>query len=221
MAPASSVNATAMLGRGGVVVFDKHLIVGGRMTFARWKADRWQGNVSVPAVFVPAKRSLAPVVYSPAAARKLGAETGPGALLLAFKRPPTREEQERASVALSAQELFDRGPVTTDSGPYSSLMIGREYESSYRPGLLALIAAAAVILLTAAAISTGLAQADARPDPDARRRRRRARSAQAPGGGSSAVLDRHGCDSRSVRGSAAGARLHRSGPVAAGGGSSR
>ncbi len=99
------------------------------------------------------RRAAVLVVYSPAAARKLGLDVVPGTLALRFTdRLPSTAEEDAAVAALA------------DAGIEASLSVERGYQSDYGIGLLALALGAALITLGAAGIATGLAQADARDD---------------------------------------------------------
>ena len=144
--------AVRTLAAGGAVVLDRRYVADGRMTFERG-TDGAPERIRLPAVAVPVLHPPVAVIVGDVAARRLGLQAVPTHLLLRFPgRNPTTREEDAARAALSR------------AGVDNYFSVERGYRSDYGLGLLALVAAAAVITLGAAGIATGLAQADARAD---------------------------------------------------------
>jgi putative ABC transport system permease protein len=146
--------AASVLGRGGVVVFDRTLVADGKATAELYNDDGTTAKrITVPAVYVPpGPTPEIQAVWSPSAAQRLGRPAVDDSLLLSFTHPPTHAELVAANAKL--RTLGDLGAVYVETG----------YHSAYGAGLLALVAGAALITLLATGVATGLSQADARPD---------------------------------------------------------
>ena len=155
--------AARTLAAGGVVVFDRRLLAGGKALFdvvpraeALAAADEERepraNRFELPAALATPRPGVPGVVYSEGAARTMGLSVEAGALMMRFDRLPTRDQEDAALAALAAAGI--------DAGFH----VERGYVSDYGLGLLALVIGAAVVTLGAAGIATGLAQADSRAD---------------------------------------------------------
>lgn len=149
-----SAAAATALDRGGIVVFDRTLVADGKATVELYNDDGTTAKrITVPAVYVPpGPTPEVQAVWSPAAAHRLGRPAVDDSVLLTFTHPPTHPELVAANAKL--RTLGALGDVYVETG----------YHSDYAPGLLALVAGAALITLLATGVATGLSQADARPD---------------------------------------------------------
>jgi putative ABC transport system permease protein len=150
----TSAAAKSVLDRGGVVVLDRTLIADGKATVEVYD-DNGQvvKRVTLPAVYLPpGPTPEIEVLWSRAAAQQVGMRAVDDSLLLSFTRTPTHAELAAANKRVKALGVPD--DVYVESG----------YHSNYGPGLIALVAGAALITLLATGVATGLAQADARPD---------------------------------------------------------
>lgn len=148
--------ATAqVLARGGALVPARSLRPDGTAVLLAHPSGVQEGRpareVVVPAAALPAGARQQPVV-SPPAARALGATVRlvgvvavPGAL-------PTVQQEDGLRAAV------------LDVAPGAVLEVERGYRSTYRTGLLVLLAASALLVLGASGIATGLAAADGRAD---------------------------------------------------------
>lgn len=146
------------LAAGGMVVFDRNQVSGGKGVLA---VDRYGDTgpqstreVNVPAVYVdPAGQStFLSGFVSPEAAAQTGVATGVEGSILAYDTPPSDNAEEAVRAALA------------DIGEDDYFQVERGYRDAYGIGLLALLVASAVVTLGAAGVATGLAQADARAD---------------------------------------------------------
>jgi putative ABC transport system permease protein len=149
----STPEAERVLAAGGMVVLDRRFLHDGRASVElHGNDDHEPTTVAFPAALVEAQRPAVAAVLSPAAARRLDLPVNDSAVVFAFDRLPTEDEEEAVSAALERE------------GIPSEFAVERGFESSYGAGLLALVLAAAAVTLGAAGIATGLAQADARAD---------------------------------------------------------
>ncbi|NHC12780.1 hypothetical protein [Motilibacter deserti] len=157
-----------VLAGGGVLVGWRAPVLDGRATYEVFGPDAWDAGpppgqeatwsgpqpderVTVPAAWVPDLPFT--TLMSPTTAERLGLDPIVRQLGLRLDRLPTQAEEDAAAAALEqfGLEAYD-------------LAVERGYQSTYGPGLLALVIASAVITLGAAGVATGLALADARPD---------------------------------------------------------
>lgn len=142
--------AVAMLRSGGVVVTDEQLIDNGR---ARLKVT---GHATAEAVRHEAPAHLLTtgtfegLILPPTLAESYGLGPGGASLIAATSRMPTQAEMDALNARLArghAYAWLEKGPPV-----------------EFDPRLLILIAAAALITVTAAGFGTGLAAADGRAD---------------------------------------------------------
>lgn len=150
--------ARTTLAAGGMVVFDRNQVLGGQGVLASevytqngGTAD--QREVPVPAAYVDGgTTAFLSGFLSPAAAAKIDVPTAIEGNVLAYDAPPDDTTEQKVRGALY------------DIGETSYFEVERGYRNDYDIGLLALLAASAVVTLGAAGVATGLAQADARAD---------------------------------------------------------
>ncbi len=150
---AHSAAARAVLARGGVVVFQRADVADGRVTVSLEQSDGTQQQLTLPAVYVPtATPPVIQAVWSPTAAKKAGQIAEDDSLVMTFTHAPSKAELKAANAKIRALGV-----------PFN-VYVERGYKSNYGPGLLALVAGAALVTLLATGVATGLSQADARPD---------------------------------------------------------
>ena len=144
---------------GGMVVFDRDHVVDGRGEVEVQTYDSVAGRaagveaVRLPAVHVAVEgRRYVTGWLSPEAAAQVGVPVGPDGTVVQYDVPPDDDTEEAISAALAEQ------------GSDSFFRVERGYRDAYGVGLLALLLGSTVITLGAAAVATGLAQADGRAD---------------------------------------------------------
>jgi putative ABC transport system permease protein len=109
---------------------------------------------SAPAVYLAADQPSFMAIASPALASRLRLVPRDQYLLLRPDHLPSKHQQAAAAAAVA--KLAPEA--------YTDLYVERGYQSSYLVGELAILVGAGIIMLGAAGIATGLAQADARAD---------------------------------------------------------
>jgi len=156
-----SAAAREVLASGGMVVFDENLQSGGKGSVEITTFDTATGEpgpvryTSPPTVVVPVQHGTGgyPTGFlSPQAAEEVGIPVAVQATVLSYDVPPSDDVEEEVSAALA------------DIGEEQRFQVERGYRDNYGLGLLALLAASALVTLGAAGVATGLAQADARAD---------------------------------------------------------
>jgi putative ABC transport system permease protein len=148
-----SAAADAMLRAGGVVVFNRSWVLNGQAKVEVYAQNGSSKAYTIPALYLPSSGlRTTDAVWSRGAAARVGQKVADDSLLLTFTHPPTAQERKAADAKLQPMGVpYD---VYVESG----------YHSNYGPGLLALVAGAALVTLLATGVATGLSQADARPD---------------------------------------------------------
>ena len=159
--------AEAALAAGKAVVFDPGYVKDGKATFRLTGANGGgaplqpgqtpqldEKDVSLDAVLVddPAAARYGTGLVSPATVQRLGLTTTPTASIWLPETLPTAKAQQRAAGAVSHIDTF------------ASLGVERGYRSKGDLTTLALSGFAALVVLGAAGIATGLAAADSRQD---------------------------------------------------------
>jgi putative ABC transport system permease protein len=155
-------NAEAVLQSGGAVVFDKydladagpHPTVDLQVTkyCQQQQCAQTQTDAVYPAAFVDSPRSDVTVVVAPGTLDKDGVTFTPFSLLIDTTRMPTAQEEKRAD------------DLVSEAGIQTAFQVERGYQSQTWVGVLALAVVAAVVMLGAAAVATGLAITDAQAD---------------------------------------------------------
>ncbi|MDH6118532.1 putative ABC transport system permease protein [Kitasatospora sp. GAS204A] len=158
--------AEAALAAGQAVVFDSRYVKDGKATFhaqgesgggpaqpgqASQPGDK---DVSVPAVLIdnPVAAHYGIGLVSPGTAQRLGLATQLTASVWLPAAPPSSRLQQQATAAVNHLDSF------------AELAVERGYQSKSDLTTLALSGFAALVVLGAAGIATGLAAADSRPD---------------------------------------------------------
>ncbi|GAB2701048.1 FtsX-like permease family protein [Kitasatospora kifunensis] len=157
--------AEAALAAGKAVVFDPTYVKDGKATFALQGAlgapvqpgqtpEPSSREVSVDAVLVdnPADARYGTGLVSPDLVQRLGLVTQPSMSVWLPATVPTAKNQQRAAGAVNQTD------------PSADLSVERGYQSKSDLVTLALTGFAALVVLGAAGIATGLAAADSRPD---------------------------------------------------------
>jgi putative ABC transport system permease protein len=148
-----SAAADAVLRAGGVVVFNRAQVLDGKAQIQIYAADGSDKTYTLPALYLPTSGlRTTDAIWSPPAASRVGLTVADDSLLMTFTHPPTTAERKAADAALKPLGV-----------PYD-VYVETGYHSNYGPGLLALVAGAALVTLLATGVATGLSQADARPD---------------------------------------------------------
>ena len=154
-----SAAARTAIEAGGMVVFDASHVDDGQGVVEVATYDATSGqmagvrSVSVPAVHVPLDgRGYVTAWLSPEAAAEVGVPVGLDATVVQYDVPPDDDTEEAITAALAEQ------------GSQGLFRVERGYRDGYGVGLLALLVGSAVVTLGAAAVATGLAQADGRAD---------------------------------------------------------
>ena len=142
-----------------MVVFDADHVVDGRGEVEVSTYDAVSGraagvrSVRLPAVHVPVQGQRYVTGWlSPQAAARVGVPVGSDGTVVTYDVPPDDDTEEAISAALVEQ------------GQDGFFRVERGYRDAYGVGLLALLLGSAVVTLGAAAVATGLAQADGRAD---------------------------------------------------------
>ncbi|KUJ64878.1 hypothetical protein ACZ90_54730 [Streptomyces albus subsp. albus] len=153
--------ADRALAEGRPVLLNRAYAKDGRITLRRYDTDAHAAagrpdRVSRLAAYVaPARYAGTPgvrLVLPPRLVHRLGLRSAPAGSLFALARTPSHAEEQRAGAALG------------QGGMIATLYVERGYQGRDETLLIVLSLFAAVVTVGAAAISTGLAKADAEPD---------------------------------------------------------
>lgn len=155
----SSASAVKVLKEGGIVFVDRHF-QGQRVGQVSYRPDgpgypkQPASYLSVPATYLAGDTPTFSAIVSPALVARVHDSVSDTSVLFRPAHMPSRHQEQAATAALAT--------VAPDA--VTTLHVERGYQSRYLASELSILIGAGVIMLGAAGIATGLAQADARAD---------------------------------------------------------